>query len=180
MSPTFASLSIYNYRVYAAGAIVSNIGTWMGRVAQDWLVLTELTNHDSTALGIVTGLQFAPVVLLAPLAGTFADRFDKRKLLAISQSALALTAAVLAVLVLTDTVAQSTVDLAVHALAAHPAVAEAAVIETIRYVKERDAFGKKLLDFQNTQFVLAECKTEALAARVMAPGYRQVIRTLLA
>lgn len=103
MSPTFASLSIYNYRVYAAGAIVSNIGTWMGRVAQDWLVLTELTNHDSTALGIVTGLQFAPVVLLAPLAGTFADRFDKRKLLAISQSALALTAAVLAVLVLTDT-----------------------------------------------------------------------------
>ncbi len=101
MSPTFASLSIYNYRVYAAGAIVSNIGTWMGRVAQDWLVLTELTPHDSTALGIVTGLQFAPVVLLAPLAGSFADRFDKRKLLAISQSALALTAAVLALLVLT-------------------------------------------------------------------------------
>lgn len=103
MSPTFASLSIYNYRVYAAGALVSNIGTWMGRVAQDWLVLTELTDHDSTALGIVTGLQFAPVVLLAPLAGTFADRFEKRKLLAISQTALALTAGILALLVLTGT-----------------------------------------------------------------------------
>lgn len=102
MSPTFASLSIYNYRVYALGAIVSNVGTWMGRVAQDWLVLTELTDHDSTALGIVTGLQFAPVVLLAPLAGSFADRFDKRKLLALSQTSLAITAALLAVLVLTD------------------------------------------------------------------------------
>ena len=102
MSPTFASLSIYNYRVYAAGALISNVGTWMGRVAQDWLVLTELTPHDSTALGIVTGLQFAPVVLLAPLAGAFADRFDKRKLLALSQTSLAVTAALLALLVLTD------------------------------------------------------------------------------
>lgn len=100
MSPTFASLSIHNYRVYAAGALVSNVGTWMGRVAQDWLVLTELTPHDSTALGIVTGLQFAPVVLLAPLAGALADRFDKRRLLYLSQSALAITAGVLAALVL--------------------------------------------------------------------------------
>lgn len=102
MSPTFASLSIYNYRVYAAGALISNIGTWMGRVAQDWLVLTELTDHDATALGIVTGLQFAPVVLLAPLAGAFADRFDKRRLLVLSQTSLALTAAILAALVITD------------------------------------------------------------------------------
>ena len=58
MSPTFASLSIRNYRIYALGAIVSNVGTWMGRVAQDWVVLTELTDHSASALGIVTGLQF--------------------------------------------------------------------------------------------------------------------------
>ncbi|NHN55605.1 MFS transporter [Calidifontibacter sp. DB0510] len=103
MSPTFASLSIYNYRVYAAGAIVSNVGTWMGRVAQDWLVLTELTSHDSTALGIVTGLQFAPVVLLAPYAGSLTDRLPKRRLLYLTQSALALTSAILALLVLTHT-----------------------------------------------------------------------------
>ena len=92
MSPTFASLGIRNYRIYATGAFVSNIGTWMGRVAQDWLVLTEVTNHSSTALGIVTGLQFLPFLLLAPWTGMVADRFPKRRLLAVTQTALALAA----------------------------------------------------------------------------------------
>ncbi|UIJ34927.1 MFS transporter [Allobranchiibius sp. GilTou73] len=104
MSPTFASLRIRNYRVYAAGALVSNIGTWMGRVAQDWLVLTQLTPHDSTDLGIVTALQFAPVVLLAPFAGAVSDRFHKRKVLIATQSALAITSALLAGLVLGNVV----------------------------------------------------------------------------
>ncbi|BDZ59404.1 MFS transporter [Barrientosiimonas endolithica] len=104
MSPTFASLSIRNYRIYFTGALLSNVGTWMGRVAQDWLVLVELTDHDSTALGIVTALQFAPVVLLAPVAGTLADRFRKRRVLAITQTGLAVTAALLALLTLTGVV----------------------------------------------------------------------------
>ena len=60
VSPTFSSLSVRNYRIYAAGSLVSNVGTWMGRVAQDWLVLTQLTDHSPGALGIVTGLQFLP------------------------------------------------------------------------------------------------------------------------
>ena len=104
MSPTFASLKIYNYRVYAAGALVSNTGTWMGRVAQDWLVLTELTPHSSVALGIVTGLQFAPIVLLAPMAGVITDRFPKRRILIVTQSALALTSLLTGVLVVTGAV----------------------------------------------------------------------------
>jgi len=104
MSPTFASLKIYNYRVYAAGALVSNTGTWMGRVAQDWLVLTELTPHSSVALGIVTGLQFAPIVLLAPMAGVITDRFPKRRILFVTQSALALTSLLTGVLVVTGAV----------------------------------------------------------------------------
>jgi MFS family permease len=91
VSPTFASLSVRNYRIYASGAFVSNIGTWMGRVAQDWLVLTELTRHSSSALGIVTGLQFLPFLLLAPWTGVVADRFPKRRLLAVTQTALALS-----------------------------------------------------------------------------------------
>ncbi|KRE58932.1 MFS transporter [Phycicoccus sp. Soil748] len=103
MSPTFSSLSVRNYRIYATGAFISNVGTWMGRVAQDWLVLTELTNHSSTALGIVTGLQFLPFLLLAPWAGMIADRYPKRVILAITQSALAMSALVLGVLVLTGT-----------------------------------------------------------------------------
>ena len=61
---TFRSLRFYNYRVWFAGAVVSNTGTWMQRVAQDWLVLTELTHHNATAVGIVMALQFGPQLLL--------------------------------------------------------------------------------------------------------------------
>jgi MFS family permease len=108
MSPTFASLSIYNYRLFAAGALVSNTGTWMGRVAQDWLVLTELAPSTSVAppvaLGIVTGLQFAPLALFAPLGGMIADRFPKRRILFATQSAMALTSLLTGVLVVTGAV----------------------------------------------------------------------------
>jgi len=108
MSPTFASLSIYNYRVFAAGALISNTGTWMGRVAQDWLVLTELAPSSSlappVALGIVTGLQFAPLALFAPISGMIADRFPKRRTLFATQSALALTSLLTGVLVVTHSV----------------------------------------------------------------------------
>jgi MFS family permease len=101
VSPTFTSLHVRNYRIYASGAFVSNIGTWMGRVAQDWLVLTELTDHSSSALGIVTGLQFLPFLLLAPWAGMIADRFPKRAILAVTQTFLALTSLLTGILVLT-------------------------------------------------------------------------------
>ncbi len=104
MSPTFSSLSIYNYRLFAAGALISNTGTWMGRVAQDWLVLTELTPNSSVALGIVTGLQFAPLVLFAPLAGVITDRFAKRRILFITQTAQALISVLTGVLVVTGSV----------------------------------------------------------------------------
>ena len=104
MSPTFHSLSIPNYRIYASGAIVSNVGTWMGRVAQDWLVLTVLTDHSSTALGIVTGLQFLPFLVLAPFAGMLVDRFPKRRILFLTQTALLVTALLLAVLTATGVV----------------------------------------------------------------------------
>ena len=68
VSPTFRSLRIRNYRLYATGALISNIGTWMQRIAQDWLVL-ELTDNNGIALGITTGLQFLPMLLVGPWAG---------------------------------------------------------------------------------------------------------------
>ena len=77
----FRSLGSYNYRLWAAGALVSNVGTWMQRIAQDWLVLTQLTHHNATAVGIVMALQFGPQLLLLPLSGFAADHFDRRKLL---------------------------------------------------------------------------------------------------
>jgi len=104
MSRMFESLSERNYRVWFAGALVSNVGTWMQRIAQDWLVLTVLTDHSGTATGIVTGLQFLPVLLLSPYAGVLADRMSKLKLLKLTQAGSGLLALVLGILVLTHTV----------------------------------------------------------------------------
>jgi MFS family permease len=92
----FRSLRVRNYRLYATGQLVSLTGTWMQRVAQDWLVL-ELTN-SGTALGIVTALQFGPSVLLGPWGGVLADRSSKRKLLLATQTGLALVALLLGLL----------------------------------------------------------------------------------
>lgn len=89
---TFRSLNGYDYRTYAAGALVSNVGTWMQRTAQDWLVLAELTRGNATAVGVVMALQFGPQVLLLPLTGYAADHLDRRKLLFATQSALGLLA----------------------------------------------------------------------------------------
>ncbi len=102
MSPTFRAFKVRNFRLYASGAIVSNVGTWMQRVAQDWLVL-ELT-HSGTALGIVTGLQFLPALLLSPYAGLVADRFPKRRVLTMTQLAMGAVALVLGTLAVTGVV----------------------------------------------------------------------------
>ncbi len=89
-----------NYRLYATGALVSNVGTWMQRVGQDWLVL-QLSGGSGTALGITTGLQFLPMLLLSPLAGVVADRFPKQRVLVATQIAMALPAGLLGVLAVT-------------------------------------------------------------------------------
>ncbi len=104
MSPTFRALNSRNYRLWLSGAIVSNIGTWMQRVAQDWLVLTILTDHSAEAVGITTGLQFLPILLLMPYGGLIADRMPKRRLLMGTQLALGLLALGLGTLVLTGVV----------------------------------------------------------------------------
>jgi MFS family permease len=88
----FRSLRIRNYRLWAAGALISNVGTWMQRTAQDWLVLAELTHRSASAVGVVTALQFAPQLLLLPWTGSAADRFDRRRLLFVTQAAMGLLA----------------------------------------------------------------------------------------
>ncbi len=103
MSPTFRSLAHRDYRRYATGGFVSNVGTWMQRVAQDWLVLV-VTGGSASALGITTGLQFLPILLFSAFAGTLADRFPKRTLLMITQASMAVPAAILGVLALTGEV----------------------------------------------------------------------------
>ena len=94
----FRSLRGFNYRVWVAGAFVSNVGTWVQRTAQDWLVLTQLTHHDASAVGLVMALQFGPQFLLLPWTGFAADHFNQRKLLIATQATMGALALVLGML----------------------------------------------------------------------------------
>ena len=100
----FRSLRSHNYRLWAAGAFVSNIGTWMQRTAQDWLVLTQLTHHSASAVGVVMALQFGPQLLLLPWTGSAADRFDQRHLLMATQATMGVLGLALGALTVTGAV----------------------------------------------------------------------------
>ena len=100
MSAMFRSFSVFNYRVWFIGALVSNIGQWMQSTALSWVVLTQLTDNDAGAMGITMALQFAPPLLLVGVTGWVADRFDRRRLLMLTQSLLMTIGAVIGVLVL--------------------------------------------------------------------------------
>jgi MFS family permease len=104
VSGTFRSQRSFNFRLWTAGGVISNVGTWMQRVAQDWLVLTQLTHHDASALGIVTSLQFAPQLLLLPWTGSAADRLNQRKLLMVTQATMGVLALLLGVLTIAGVV----------------------------------------------------------------------------
>jgi MFS family permease len=89
-----------NYRILFPANTVSNIGSWAQRIAQDWLVL-ELTNNNGTYLGLVTAVQFAPVLFFSLHGGKFADRFDKRKVLILTNLVGGAASLALGVLVMT-------------------------------------------------------------------------------
>ncbi|MBD3932992.1 MFS transporter [Streptomyces chumphonensis] len=98
----FSSLRVRNYRLFASGQLVSNIGTWMQRIAQDWLV-HSLTG-SATAVGLTVALQFLPMLLFGLYGGVIADRYDKRRLLLLTQVTMSLTGLALAALTLTGSV----------------------------------------------------------------------------
>jgi MFS family permease len=104
MASTFASLRQPNYRLWFGAALVANVGTWMQRVGQDWVVLTHLTDNSGTAVGITTALQFLPFLLLSPYAGLLADRLPRRKLLMGTQAAMGVLAFVLGALTMSGAV----------------------------------------------------------------------------
>ncbi|MEV6523605.1 MFS transporter [Longispora sp. NPDC051575] len=95
----FRSFRIRNYRLFIVGQFISLTGGWMQIVAQDWLVL-QLSDNSGTALGVVTALQFLPILVFTLYAGKLADRLDKRKLLIAVNAAWAVLAAALGILVI--------------------------------------------------------------------------------
>ncbi|CCH15601.1 MFS transporter [Micromonospora lupini] len=103
LSTMFQSLQVRNYRLFASGQLIKLVGVWMMFIAQDWLVL-ELSDNSATALGVVTALQFTPVLLLTLLSGRLADRYDKRVLLFAANAFWTVLALGMSLLVLTDLV----------------------------------------------------------------------------
>lgn len=100
MTAMFRSFASFNYRLWFTGALVSNIGTWMQATALNWVVLTEVTDHDATAVGVTMALQFGPPLLLVPVTGWVTDRFDRRHVLYVTQLAFMLVAVALGLLLL--------------------------------------------------------------------------------
>jgi MFS family permease len=162
---TFASLKFFNFRLWLAGGLVSKIGTWMQRVAQDWLVLTALTHDSGTAVGIVTGLQFLPFLLLSPYAGVIVDRFDSRKLLMVTQGVAGALGIGLGTLVLTDTVALWHVYVFAFALGVVSAFDNPA----------RQTFVTQLVEAPNLPNAVGLNSASFNAARLIGPGIAGVL-----
>ncbi|MEF3121019.1 MFS transporter [Kocuria flava] len=161
----FRSFRFRNYRTWFLGALVSNIGTWMQRTAQSWLVFDGLTDHDASAIGVVTALQFLPQLLLAPWAGVLADRLDRRRLLLCTQTAMAALAAALGALVLSGAVTLELVY--VFALALGVATTVDAPV--------RQTFVSELVDDEHLSNAVALNSTSFNSARLIGPAVAGVL-----
>lgn len=183
-SRTFASLSLPNYRNFFFGALVSNIGTWMQRTSQDWLVLTVLTKQSPAALGVVTALAFAPMPLLAPVSGSIVDRFPKRQILLVTQLLLWLNS--LALLVLTATHAITLWE--VYLLAATQGIVmafdmpcrQAFVSEMVPMELLPNAIGLNSMSFNGARLIGPGLAGLVIAAVGIAPGMAVNALTFLA
>ena len=162
---TFASLAIFNYRVFWLGQLVSVSGTWMQTTAQAWLVL-KMTNSP-LALGTVTMLQFLPVTVLTLFGGVLVDRLPKRKVVFCTQTVAALQALLLAVLVLTNTVQLWQI----YALALLLGVVNAFDNPT------RQAFVVELVGKEHLQNAIALNSSLFNSARVIGPAIGGIVIT---
>jgi MFS family permease len=161
----FRSLSGFNYRIWFAGALVSNVGTWMQRTAQDWIVLTELTDNDAVAVGITMALQLGPQLLLVPWSGLIADRFDRRKLLIVTQVLMASLGAALGLMVVTG-VAELW-----HVYAFALALGIVSAIDA----PARQAFVSELVSEKNLPNAVALNSASFNAARLLGPAVAGIL-----
>jgi MFS family permease len=167
LSGAFRALGNFNFRLWTVGGLVSNIGTWMQRVAQDWIVLTQLTHHDATAVGIVTGLQFAPQLLLLPWSGLAADRFNQRKLLMLTQASMGLLATALGILTISGYVRLWHVYVFAFVFGAAAAL-DAPVRQTFVGELVGDEHLPNAVALNSTSFVVGQMIGPALAGLVIA------------
>jgi MFS family permease len=159
LSDTFRSLKVRNYRLFATGQLVKLLGLWMQYIAQDWLVL-QLSHDSGTALGLVTALQFLPVLLLTLYGGKLADRFDKRKLLLAANSGFGFLALVLGVLVVTGVVALW------HVFVIAAAMGMCSAVET----PARQSFVSELVGYDLLPNALSLSAATFNSARIIGPA----------
>lgn len=169
MSTMFRSLAGINYRLWFAGALVSNIGTWMHRTAQDWYVLTELTDNDAAAVGFTMALQFGPALVIGPFAGIIVDRMHGRRLLAITQTAQALLALGLGLLMVTGAAELWMVY----------ALALALGVVTAVEAPARQTFVGELVSRDDLPNAVALNSTSFNGARLIGPGIAGVLTALI-
>ncbi|MEW2284927.1 MFS transporter [Streptomyces sp. NPDC047841] len=157
-SSMFSSLRIRNYRLFFIGQVVSNTGTWMQRIAQDWLVLS-LTG-SSAAVGITTALQFLPMLLFGLYGGVLVDRLPKRPALLVTQSAMALTGLALAALTLSG-----------HVQVWHVYVAAFAVgLATVVDNPARQSFVSEMVGPEQLQNAVSLNSANFQSARLVGPA----------
>ena len=166
MSAMFRALSVRNYRLYFTGQVLSNAGTWMQRVAQDWLVL-DLSGTSAVALGITTGLQFLPFLLFSLWSGTLADRVDRRKLLIWTQAAAGLLSALLGVLTLTGHATVALVYVMAFLLGCAGAIDNPARQAFVHEIVGRDVLPNAIA-LNSTSFNLARLVGPAIAGLMIA------------
>lgn len=99
---TFRALGHRNYRLYFTGQSISLIGTWMQQMAISWLVY-RITN-SAFMLGLVGFLSQIPTLIFTPLAGVFADRYNRHRILIITQTFAMAQALLLALLIMSKIV----------------------------------------------------------------------------
>jgi MFS family permease len=148
--------------------VISNTGTWMQRVAQDWLVL-ELTHGSGTALGITSGLQFLPLLLFSLWGGMIADRYPKRRILMVTQATMGALALILGVLAVTHSV----VIWQVYALAFGLGLA------TVVDNPTRQAFATEMVGRSGLANAIALNSAVFNLARIAGPAVAGVVISLL-
>ncbi|MFD7134346.1 MFS transporter [Streptomyces sp. NPDC059894] len=164
-SSMFGALKVRNYRLFFGGQVVSNIGTWMQRIAQDWLVLS-LTG-SATAVGVTTALQFLPMLLFGLYGGVLVDRLPKRRTLLGTQSAMAVTGIALALLTLSG-----------HVEVWHVYVAAFAVgLATVLDNPARQSFVSEMVGPDQLQNAVSLNAANFQSARLVGPAVAGVMIT---
>ncbi len=163
---TFAALHHRNYRLFFFGQMVSQIGTWMQLTAQAWLVL-QLT-HSALLLGVVSLLQYLPVMIFSLYGGVLADRVPKRTLLLVTQSISLVQATVMWLLVITGVVQVWHILLLVALLGITNAIDSPA----------RNAFINEMVGREDLPNAVALNSSLVNMARVLGPGLGGVLIAL--